>query len=352
VTWKRWLFTALSFAAVFGISIYFVTKWRGEGTSMNLPLTAHLLAIACVATEVISRSWKITWSARSLRIRLPFFTSMRACLAGDFGASLTPARSGAEPARFLVLAEAGVSPSDALVVLYAELFVEMLSLAFVVAIVAVVFRNAGRVLGALVGVVGVYSAFVLGVAAFAVVLSRRPTRGTAPSWARRLWISDRRWRVIERWLVSVRKTVDAMKNIDMRWATAAFTASVLHVSVRLVVLPAIVYGAGGSGELAPLALWPLGFLYGAAVVPAPGGGGAVELAFSAALKDVIGPKLFAPALVWWRFYTFYIYIFIGAIAAGRTAMRALQKRNQFEDDFARGEDQPPTVADSRAASAG
>jgi len=352
MTWKRWLFTALSFAAVIGISIYFVARWRGEGTSMNLPLTAHLLAIACVASEVISRSWKITWSAKSLRIRLPFFTSMRACLAGDFGASLTPARSGAEPARFLVLAEAGVAASDALVVLYAELFLEMLSLATVVAVVAVVFHDAGRVLAALVGVVGLYSLFVLGIAAFAVALSRRPTRGTSPRWARAIWISDRRWRVIERWLVSVRKTVDAMKNIDMRWATAAFLASVFHVSVKLVVLPAIVYGAGGDAPLAPLALWPLGFLYGAAVVPAPGGGGAVELAFSAALKGVIGSRLFAPALLWWRFYTFYIYIVLGALAAGRTAMRALRKRDEFEDEFERGDDDQPTVTESRATSTG
>src|SRR3954464_4750659 len=146
MTWKRWLFTALSFAAVIGISVYFVARWRGEGTSMNLPVIAHLLAIACVATEVISRSFKITWSAKALRIRLPFFTSMRACLAGDFGASLTPARSGAEPARFLVLAESGIPPSQVLVVLYVELFLEMISLAAVVIGVAIVFHDAGPVL--------------------------------------------------------------------------------------------------------------------------------------------------------------------------------------------------------------
>jgi len=94
----------------------------------------------------------------------------------------------------------------------------------------------------------------------------------------------------------------------------------------------------GTAPLAPLALWPLGFLYGAAVVPAPGGGGAVELAFSAALRGVIGPRLFAPALLWWRFYTFYIYILLGALAAGRTAMRALRTRNELEDELERGED--------------
>jgi uncharacterized protein (TIRG00374 family) len=338
VTWKRWLFTALSFAAAIGISAYFTVHWWGEGTSINLPLTAHLLAIAAVATEVISRAWKITWSAKAVRIRLSFRTSLRACLAGDFGASLTPARSGAEPARFLVLAEHGIPPSDALVVLYAELFLEMLSLATVVAVVAVVFRHAGRVLGALIGVVGLYSVFVLGIAALAVMLSRRPPRSLPPPWARALRISERRWRVVERWLASVRKTVVAVRNIDVRWAGVSFLASVLHVSVRLVVLPAIVYGSGGTAPLAPLALWPLGFLYGVAVVPAPGGGGAVELAFSAALRGVIGPRLFAPALLWWRFYTFYIYILLGALAAGRTAMRALKKRDELEDELERGED--------------
>jgi hypothetical protein len=82
-----------------------------------------------------------------------------------------------------------------------------------------------------------------------------------------------------------------------------------------------------------LALWPLGLLYGAAIVPAPGGGGAVELAFRAALANVIGARYFAAALLWWRFYTFYIYIVLGAIVAGNTALRAVRKAQdmrQFE----------------------
>ena len=338
MTWKRWLFTALSFAAVIGASVYFIARWWGEGTSINLPLTAHLLAIACVATEVISRSWKISFGARAIGLKLPFMTSARTCLAGDFGASVTPARSGAEPARFLVLAEAGIPASQALVVLYMELFLEMFSLATVVAVVAIIFREAGAVLGALVGVVGLYSAFVLGVAALAYMLAKRPPRSKPPGWARALFLNERRWHVVERWLAQVRITIEALRNVEMKWVVASYFASVVHVGVRLFVLPAIVYSAGGTAPLAPLALWPLGFLYGAAVVPAPGGGGAVELAFSAALRNVIGFRLFAPALLWWRFYTFYIYILLGALAAGRTAVRALKKRDELEEELERGED--------------
>ncbi|MEP6492016.1 MAG: lysylphosphatidylglycerol synthase transmembrane domain-containing protein [bacterium] len=333
MTWKRWAFTAVSFLGVIGISAFFVWRWWRAGSAITLPPRAHLLAIAAVVIEILTRSLKITWSARAAQIELRFATALRTTLAGDFGASITPARSGAEPARFLVLAEAGIPTSSALVVLFAELFLEALSLATVVIIVAIVFRHAGVVLGALVGVVGGYAGFVIGIAAAAIILSRRHIGDAAPVWARRLGLGGKRWDVIQRWFAQVRSTVDSVKHIDNGWAAAAYLMSVIHVAMRLCVLPALVLGAGAVAPLAPLALWPLGLLYGAAVVPAPGGGGAVELAFRAALATVIGPSLFAAALLWWRFYTFYIYIVLGAIVAGGTAIRAVRKTAELEDEL-------------------
>ena len=316
--WKRWVYTAVSFAAVLGVSAYFIVGWLRAGSTIGLPWRAHLLALAAVVIEILTRTWKITWSAKAARIRLKFTTALRTTLAGDFGASITPARSGAEPARFLVLAESGVPTSSALVVLYAELFLEALSLATVVAIVAIVFRHAG---------------FVVGVATIAILLSRRPGGDSAPRWARRLWLGGKRWVIVQRWLAKVRTTVESVQHIEARWAAGAYLMSVAHVSMRLCVLPALVLGAGATAPLAPLALWPLGLLYGAAVVPAPGGGGAVELAFHAALAGVIGTSLFAAALLWWRFYTFYLYIILGAIVAGDTALRALRKADELEEEL-------------------
>ena len=333
MTWKRWVFTAVSFAAVMGVSGFYVWRWWRAGSAIVLPARSHLLAIAAVLVEIVTRTLKITWSAKAAQIELPAFTALRTTLAGDFGASITPARSGAEPARFLVLAEAGIPTPSALVVLFAELFLEALSLATVVLVVAIVFRHAGIVLGALVGVVGAYSGFVIGIAVIAVTLSRRHVNDAPPNWARRLGLHGRRWDVIQRWFAQVRSTVDSVRRIDMRWAVAAYTMSVIHVAMRLCVLPALVLGAGANAPLAPLALWPLGLLYGAAVVPAPGGGGAVEIAFRAALAPVIGPSLFAAALLWWRFYTFYIYIVLGAIVAGGTVLRAVRKTDEMEAEI-------------------
>jgi len=332
---KHWLLTGLSFSAVIGVSVYMIAEWWDQG-SLNLPLRSHVLAILAVTAEIVARALKLTWSANAVSIRLPFRVSLRTSLAGDFGGAITPARSGAEPARFLVLAEAGIAATNALVVLFAEILLEAVSLAFVVLVVAIVFHNAGRVLGALVGVVGVYAGFVLGIAVLAVVLARRKVSFMPPRWAERIGLRAGRWRLIRDWLAKVRMAVDAVRNVRASWATAAFLASIVHVAMRLCVLPALVLPAVTENvPVAPLALWPLGFLYGAAVVPAPGGGGAVELAFRAALGGVIPAHAFPAALLWWRFYTFYIYIALGAIIAGGVALRAVRKTDELEEELER-----------------
>ena len=330
MTPTRWLLTAVSFAATIGVSIYMIAGWSQQGTSLALPARAHLLALLAVAIEVLARSLKIRWSARAAGIRIPLGTAMRTCLGGDFAAAITPARSGAEPARFFILAESGLASSSVLVILYAELFLEVLSLAAVVLGVAIIFRHAGAVMFTLVGMVGAYAAVILGIGALAIFLSRRNASGPPPRWGRRLRLHAGRWRTIQRALRKLRSTIDSVDRVHKGAAVSAFLASFVHVVVRLTVLPALVLTTVATVPLAPLALWPLGFLYGAAVVPVPGGGGAVEMAFRAALGGAIPAQLFGAALIWWRFYTFYIYILLGAVAAGNIVLRAIRKTEDYE----------------------
>lgn len=339
---KRWLFTALSFAAVIGVSVYAVRGSAPNGVSLTIPLQAHLLAFLAFAVEVGARSLKLTWSAKALRTQLRFTTALRTSLGGDFGASITPARMGAEPARFLILAEAGVAAADAMVILYAELFFEMISLAIVVVAVTLLFEATSNAFLAMVGVVGGYAVFVLGLGALGVVLARRNVGDQPPGWARRLRLVGKRWDVVQRWFVRTRATVERFKQMRFGWASLALLASVAHIAVRFTVLPILVYSMTSQHvPLAPLVVWPLGIIYGAGVVPAPGGGGAVELAFRAALGGVIPADLFASSLVWWRFYTFYIYIALGALVAGNTALRAVREAEDIEEDFELGDSAPP-----------
>jgi uncharacterized membrane protein YbhN (UPF0104 family) len=329
----RWLITALSFAALIGVSIYIVAGDWSRGVRLTLSPMAHLLAAGTVVLEVAARAQKLVWSAKALGLRLPFVTAVRTSLGGDFGAAITPARSGAEPARYLILAESKLAPASVVLILFAELFLEALSLAIVVAVVAVVFHNAGPVLGALVGVVGGYSVFVLAIGGLGLLLSRRSASGPPPRWALRLRLHSGRWRVVQRWLRQVRRTVDQVKDVDLGPAALSLLASIVHVAVRLAVLPALVLTSVPGLPLAPLALWPFSLMYGAVVVPVPGAGGAVEVAFRATLGDVIPPSIFGASLLWWRFYTFYIYILLGALVAGGAVLRALKKEREMEEEL-------------------
>lgn len=334
---KRWVWTAISFAAVIGVSVYAVRSSAPDGARLTIPALAHLLAFLAFAVEVVSRSLKLTWTAKAVGTTLPFTTSLRTSLGGDFAASITPGRIGAEPARFLILAQAGIAASDAMVVLYLELFLEMLSLGVIVTLIAVSFDASGPSLLAMIGVVGGYATFVLGLGIVGVILSRRTVGEEPPSWARRIRLHGKRWEIVQRWFGRVRTTVDAFKDMHFGWAALSLLASVMHIAVRFTILPALIYTMTRQAvPLAPLIIWPLGIIYGAGVVPAPGGGGAVELTFRAALGRVIPPDLFAPALLWWRFYTFYIYIAIGGLVAGNTALRAVRGVEEAEEELERG----------------
>ena len=89
------------------------------------------MLLAVVVVEILCRVYKILYSGRAIGFRVPFGAAVRTILGGDFAASITPSRSGSEPARFLVLTEAGVPVAGVLLVLFLELFLEMLSLVVV-----------------------------------------------------------------------------------------------------------------------------------------------------------------------------------------------------------------------------
>jgi uncharacterized membrane protein YbhN (UPF0104 family) len=135
---------------------------------------------------------------------------------------------------------------------------------------------------------------------------------------------------VQRTLRGVRSSVDALRCSDRSLMTLAFAGSVLHVLFKVATLPILVFLGDPAfpftmDTLAPLVLWPLALFYGGVAVPAPGGGGFIEGAFAAVLSNAIPAGIFAASLLWWRFYTFYLYILVGGVAAGDAALRSLRR---------------------------
>ncbi len=327
VTPKRWLLTILSFAAAIAASAWVVwSSWPNGHGHLSLPLAAHLVAFGGALGEVTLRAFKLSWSAKALDIPLTLGTAFRVCLGGDFGASVTPSRSGAEPARFLIMAEARTPLGGIVMVLWAEIVLEVLSLATVALLIAMIFPGTDRAVTSVLLVIATYALTVLAVSAFGVVLSRRNANGRPPAWAPKIGLHAGRWRTIQKALRQLRTSVAALSHAKPFWIISSFAASSLHVISRLCILPGLVLFVAPKTPVAPLVAWPLAMQYGAAVVPAPGGGGAVELVFQQTLGNVIPAEIFGASLVWWRFYTIYLYIVVGALVAGGTVMRSLKPK--------------------------
>ncbi len=327
VTPKRWLLTILSFAAALGASAWVVwSSWPAGHGRLTLPLMAHLVALGGAVAEVTLRALKLTWSAKALDIPLTLGTAFRVCLGGDFGASVTPSRSGAEPARFLIMAEAKTPLGGIVMVLWAEIVLEVLSLATVALLIALFFPGSDKAVTIVLGVIASYALTVLAVSMLGLALSRRNANGPPPAWAAKVALNSGRWRSIQKALRQLRGSVAAFRHAKPIPMLGSFAASALHVIARLCILPGLVLFVAPNTPIAPLVAWPLAMQYGAAVVPAPGGGGAVELVFKQTLGDVIPAEIFGASLVWWRFYTIYLYILVGALVAGSTVMRALKPK--------------------------
>ena len=331
---KRWLFAITSFATAIGVSLYIVFHtWPRQHAAVSMGVAAHGMLLCIALSELLARGAKVWLSAIAMRIPMSYRLALRASAGGDFGAAITPNKTGAEPARYLIMTEDGMHPAQILLVIYAELFLEMISLALVAVALYFCFRNAGSTLLGVVGAVGLYALFVLGTGAAAWVLSTRYATGSAPPWARRFGLHGARWRKVQRGLGTMRTAISGIRHMRVGMTILALLASILHIGLRIAILPAIVYSLGETQvPLAPLVLWPVALMWGSALAPLPGGGGAIEVAFKAALGHSIPARIFGASLVWWRFYTFYLFIILGALAAGGTVLRALRDTDEDEGD--------------------
>lgn len=308
-----------------------------------LGVAAHAAAFGASVLDIVFRGIKIQASAHAVGLPLSFLTAVKTGLAGDLAAAITPARSGAEPARFLVLAEAGMPMAGRVLVLFMELFLEMCSLVLLCLTLAFLFRGRGTSVAGLLGLVGAYSVTVLSVGAIGFVMARRNANGPPPGWARRLRLHAGRWRAVQRVLRELRHSVRSLRTANPWLMLVALSGSFVHLVFRVAALPFLVFlgdrtFAVTMETLAPLVLWPLALFYGGVIVPAPGGGGFIEGAFAATLKGSIPSGIFAASLIWWRFYTFYLYIIAGGLAAGDSAMRAIRRRDLVPAELSAGDD--------------
>ena len=145
---------------------------------------------------------------------------------------------------------------------------------------------------------------------------------------RALGIHAGRWRAIQRALRHIRSSMHGLQRARPGAMLVAFALSLTHVALRLAVLPALVYGAGAHAARAAHHLAAAAAVWRRHCAGAREAAEPSSSAFALGLRKVLDPSMFAAALIWWRVYSFYLYLLAGAIVAGTTVLRAINNSSK------------------------
>lgn len=326
--WGRPALVGLSLAAALAIPLFLALRaGLPPGALLSLPWQAHLAGGLVLAVEVLARAWRLVSLARALGVPLRMRTALLAQLSADAAGTVTPARSGSEPAKLLSMRRDGGGMGGVAAVAAGELAFEVLGLAVVASVFVVALPDGTRAALAVLAYAGVVAAVVT---TLYVVAGRG--RSEPPGWWRRVRLSEARWRWLMATASEFRTRARALPHIGTRAALATGALTLLHQLAKAATFPALAWGAGlgdlvdpgpGAGGLpwARLFVVPFSILYLGALLPPPGGGGGVEIGFAALLGDALPAAQLPVLLLWWRAYTHYVSAVVGGLAMGLLLLR-------------------------------
>ncbi len=270
-------------------------------------MLSHLLALALLALDCVTRAWRIQLAAWTAGGRLSFNDALRLNLYGEAASTLTPNRLGGEPARFLGLTEAKLRPVIGLVAIGVEVAAEWPVFVLVGGALFVYYvpdwhtaarawlhrHRAGELIAvelvALVVLAGIY------------LLQRLARAGMIRHRMRR------QWRVA---LAHVRRAP---------WWVLGVGAllTVVSVAARALILPALAWGDPHAPDFGRMLFGALALIHAPLIVPLPSGGGGIEVAFLSGFAGDFGPHQ-ATMLLLWRFYTAVVLTALGVYALVRS----------------------------------
>lgn len=157
----------------------------------------------------------------------------------------------------------------------------------------------------------------------------RPFRANqAISWASNLRVL-RRWKPsIQRWASDLLVASQSIRSASVPFWIKAFSATCVSWSARFFTLNMILiifYDAVPHAAVMArqLVLWLV-----MTISPTPGSAGVAELGLPAVLGDIMGLAYLAVVVVIWRFATYFLYLFLGALVLPGWLIRTQKAKNR------------------------
>jgi uncharacterized membrane protein YbhN (UPF0104 family) len=267
----------------------------------------HVLALCCLALDVLVRAWRIQIAAWCAGGRLSLTNAVKLNLYGEAASAVTPNRLGGEPARFVGMTESGLRVVAALVALGVEVAAEwpvflLMALGLAIYYVPDFEAQAARWLRHhLAGDLVAIELAVLLVLLAIYLIQRVVKGGTIRHRVRRQWRVA--WAHVRRapwWVMGVNAVLTAVS-----------------LAARAAILPALAYGIPDGPDLDEMFFGALALLAAPLVVPLPSGGGGIEAAFLRGFAGDFGDRQVG-MLVLWRVYSIAILAVLGGYAMIRS----------------------------------
>jgi uncharacterized membrane protein YbhN (UPF0104 family) len=265
---------------------------------------AHLVCLALVSADLISRAWRIQWIIQGLGYRLSVKDAFVLNAFGDAACALTPLRIGGEPARLAGMLRSGVPATAAFVGISLEVLAGWPVIIVGAGWLAWRYApswwlNVGPRLGAAAEHAWPWVALVF----LLSVLAWRYARRVASPMARHLRRPVRRalvyWRRMPRWPL-----------------IASIPLSLVNLVTRVAILPVLALTLPDPPAMGPMLVGSFALLYSQLLLPTPSGAGAVELGFLGGAAGDLGEHQ-GWLLLAWRWYTNGLGVLLGVWLAAK-----------------------------------
>ncbi len=277
-------------------------------------LAAHLICLALVAVDLVTRAWRFQWILLGMRTPISFRDAFVVNAVGDAAAAITPNRLGGEPARLAATVYADVPAAASFVGITIELMVTM--------------------------------PIIIGAAGWlALIYAPRWWRTAGPELAHtldRLWpwvvgillVSLALWWAGRRLFPTVshgvqrgtRRALVYLRRMPAWPLIASVPLTLVSQAARVAILPVLALTLPNPPPMGPLLFGSLALIYAQLLLPTPSGAGVVDIGFVGGAVGNLGARHGSLLLIW-RVYTTFILVALGVVLAlreyGRPAALAL-----------------------------
>ncbi len=290
------------------------------GALRNLSPIFLLLCFLCWIFYIVLEGLAVYFFLKMQGQPIALFKAIYIGIIGVYYNSITPTSSGGQPVQIYELKKMGVPIGVSGSALTVKFFCFQLTLLIVGTILwATHIDFVARHLGGVIWVIVmgyVFNFLSIGMV-FTMAISKRAVRTIITICIRigtRLHICKDPKKSTEKWEANCSSFLSSVQLIrnNPKELALQFGIALLQLFVLMLVTPAVYYAFGLSG-VPLIELITIGVLLyiSASYTPLPGASGAQEGGFAVFFAGVFPPAFLFVALLIWRFFTYYLTIFVG-----------------------------------------